>query len=66
MNKTLCILALTLSLVVLIAPTFAETPVKGGTLTVCQPAEPPGLDPTANIGRRPSLHVQLKERGAFP
>lgn len=26
----------------------ASEPVKGGTLTVCQPAEPPGLDPTAN------------------
>lgn len=29
-------------------PAFSQTPVKGGTLTVCQPAEPPGLDPTAN------------------
>ncbi len=27
---------------------IASEPVKGGTLTVCQPAEPPGLDPTAN------------------
>ena len=27
---------------------FAATPVKGGELVVCQPAEPPGLDPTAN------------------
>lgn len=27
---------------------FADTPIQGGTLTVCQPAEPPGLDPTAN------------------
>ena len=27
---------------------FAETPQKGGNLVVCQPAEPPGLDPTAN------------------
>lgn len=27
---------------------WAATPVKGGNLTVCQPAEPPGLDPTAN------------------
>jgi peptide/nickel transport system substrate-binding protein len=26
----------------------AETPQKGGNLVVCQPAEPPGLDPTAN------------------
>jgi peptide/nickel transport system substrate-binding protein len=48
MNKTLCILVLILSLVVLAAPAVAETPVKGGALTVCQPAEPPGLDPTAN------------------
>ena len=27
---------------------MASEPVKGGTLRVCQPAEPPGLDPTAN------------------
>ena len=26
----------------------ADAPVKGGHLRVCQPAEPPGLDPTAN------------------
>lgn len=26
----------------------AETPVKGGSLMVCLPDEPPGLDPTAN------------------
>jgi peptide/nickel transport system substrate-binding protein len=29
-------------------PAGAETPVTGGKLVVCQPAEPPGLDPTAN------------------
>ena len=36
---------------VLIAPVhwaFAAVPTKGGNLVVCQPAEPPGLDPTAN------------------
>ncbi len=27
---------------------FAAGPVRGGSLVVCQPAEPPGLDPTAN------------------
>jgi peptide/nickel transport system substrate-binding protein len=27
---------------------MADTPIKGGRLIVCQPAEPPGLDPTAN------------------
>ena len=27
---------------------LADTPQKGGNLIVCQPAEPPGLDPTAN------------------
>jgi len=27
---------------------MADTPQKGGNLIVCQPAEPPGLDPTAN------------------
>jgi peptide/nickel transport system substrate-binding protein len=31
----------------LMPPAFAMTPLKGGHLTVCQPAEPPGLDPTA-------------------
>jgi peptide/nickel transport system substrate-binding protein len=29
-------------------PAGAMVPIKGGHLTVCQPAEPPGLDPTAN------------------
>jgi len=36
---------------VIIAPVpgaLAATPQKGGNLIVCQPAEPPGLDPTAN------------------
>jgi outer membrane murein-binding lipoprotein Lpp len=28
--------------------TKIAAPVKGGNLVVCQPAEPPGLDPTAN------------------
>lgn len=27
---------------------LAEMPIRGGQLVVCQPAEPPGLDPTAN------------------
>jgi len=27
---------------------WADTPLKGGNLIVCQPAEPPGLDPTGN------------------
>ena len=27
---------------------MADTPQKGGSLVVCQPAEPPGLDPTGN------------------
>jgi len=27
---------------------WADQPLRGGHLTVCQPAEPPGLDPTAN------------------
>ncbi|MCB2145148.1 MAG: ABC transporter substrate-binding protein [Deltaproteobacteria bacterium] len=37
-----------LLLVVVSTPAFSQTPVKGGSLMVCQPAEPPGLDPTAN------------------
>ena len=42
---------LTVMALVLIFPAqsaFAESPQKGGKLVVCQPAEPPGLDPTAN------------------
>jgi peptide/nickel transport system substrate-binding protein len=35
-------------LLILPAQGAAAGPVKGGVLTVCQPAEPPGLDPTAN------------------
>ena len=27
---------------------MADTPIRGGSLIVCQPAEPPGLDPTGN------------------
>ena len=48
MNKAFCTLTLILSMIFLTSHAFAETPVKGGSLTVCQPAEPPGLDPTAN------------------
>ncbi len=36
------------SLVFMAFPAFSQTPVTGGILTVCQPAEPPGLDPTSN------------------
>lgn len=48
MNTTRRFLCLVLCLVWMVCPAFSQTPVKGGTLTVCQPAEPPGLDPTAN------------------
>ena len=44
-------LLFTIFILALILPfnqVFAATPVKGGELVVCQPAEPPGLDPTAN------------------
>ena len=37
-----------LCLILWTAPAAAQAPVAGGTLTVCQPAEPPGLDPTGN------------------
>ena len=47
MKNALCSLFLILSLVV-VSAAFSQAPVKGGTLTVCQPAEPPGLDPTTN------------------
>ena len=48
MKKALCMLTVILCWVGLATPAASQTPVKGGTLTVCQPAEPPGLDPTAN------------------
>lgn len=41
-------LVLLLAFAVSVVPAAASDPQKGGTLTVCQPAEPPGLDPTAN------------------
>jgi len=48
MKATLRSLLLLLLFLVAAQPAFSQTPVKGGALTVCQPAEPPGLDPTAN------------------
>jgi peptide/nickel transport system substrate-binding protein len=42
------ILLIFLSLAIWTAAAAAQTPVAGGSLTVCQPAEPPGLDPTGN------------------
>ena len=48
MNPALRFLFLILASVVIASPTFSLGPAKGGALTVCQPAEPPGLDPTAN------------------
>ena len=35
-------------LLIQVLPANASIPLKGGKLIVCQPAEPPGLDPTAN------------------
>ena len=48
MKNTCRSLFLILCLLVWVAPVHSQTPVTGGTLKVCQPAEPPGLDPTAN------------------
>ena len=47
MKTTFRCLFLILSLVLMVCPAFSQTPIKGGSLMVCQPAEPPGLDPTA-------------------
>ena len=47
MKKLNCLI-LMLALLVPAAATLAETPVKGGALSVCQSAEPPGLDPTSD------------------
>ncbi len=49
MKRTCQSLALILLLsIIWTAPADSTPAVTGGTLTVCQPAEPPGLDPTAN------------------
>jgi len=48
MMKKSALLILTIMLMVVPSAIWADTPIKGGRLIVCQPAEPPGLDPTAN------------------
>ncbi|HSO18185.1 MAG TPA: ABC transporter substrate-binding protein, partial [Desulfosarcina sp.] len=48
MNHLCRLFSLILCLFVWLSPAFSQTPVTGGSLTVCQPGEPPGLDPTAN------------------
>jgi peptide/nickel transport system substrate-binding protein len=47
MQRSLAIL-ITLLLLAPGLSAAADHPVRGGSLVVCQPAEPPGLDPTAN------------------
>ena len=46
--KKLLFAILVITLVLPAYSTFAASPTKGDSLIVCQPAEPPGLDPTAN------------------
>ncbi len=46
--KKLLFAVLVITFVLPAYSTFAASPNKGGDLIVCQPAEPPGLDPTAN------------------
>ncbi|MBN2355345.1 ABC transporter substrate-binding protein [candidate division KSB1 bacterium] len=46
--KKLLFVVVIFSLLLSFQDGMASEPVKGGTLTVCQPDEPPGLDPTAN------------------
>ncbi len=46
--KKFVFIVLALALIVPAQWVSAKTPQKGGNLVVCQPAEPPGLDPTAN------------------
>ena len=45
--KYLSLVCLLASALMTAFPASAETPVRGGSLVICQPAEPPGLDPTA-------------------
>lgn len=47
MKKSIFFIVL-LSLCLATTGVMAETSRRGGSLVVCQPAEPPGLDPTAN------------------
>ena len=46
--KKLLLILVTLALISAAQTVLAETPKRGGNLVVCQPGEPPGLDPTAN------------------
>jgi peptide/nickel transport system substrate-binding protein len=46
--KKLMIILFVLALIAPVQGAMAATPKKGGSLVVCQPGEPPGLDPTAN------------------
>lgn len=46
--KRLLLLTISIALILSFGNAMAATPVKGGSLIVCQPAEPPGLDPTGN------------------
>ncbi|MGD8261563.1 MAG: ABC transporter substrate-binding protein [Desulfobacterales bacterium] len=46
--KKIFLMTLFLTLIFPAHLALADTPQKGGNLMVCQPAEPPGLDPTAN------------------
>jgi peptide/nickel transport system substrate-binding protein len=46
--KKLVFIIMALILIIPAPWAFAEAPQKGGNLVVCQPAEPPGLDPTGN------------------
>jgi peptide/nickel transport system substrate-binding protein len=46
--KKLVLILIVLALIVPAHLAWSATPQKGGSLVVCQPAEPPGLNPTAN------------------
>lgn len=46
--KKLLFFIMVISIMLPLQSAIADTPVKGGSLIVCQPAEPPGLDPTGN------------------
>ncbi|MEJ2639119.1 MAG: ABC transporter substrate-binding protein [Desulfosarcinaceae bacterium] len=48
LKRTAVIVGWCIVAMALVPPAFAMTPLRGGHLTVCQSAEPPGLDPTAN------------------
>ena len=48
MKRYLALSLMGLVIVLMTSPTYAQKPIYGGTLTIAQAVEPPGLDPASN------------------